>query len=94
MSLGIFFFKDTSLGVHIKNHEHGHAVQNCLFGPLMPFVVAVPSFTRYWYREYLKRVRHRMPETPYDSVWFEGQATRLGTELIGWISGMDNSGKK
>ena len=94
MSLGIFFFKDKSLGVHIKNHEHGHAVQNCYFGPLMPFVVAVPSFTRYWYREYLKRVRHRMPSTPYDSVWFEGQATRLGTELIGWISERYNSGKK
>ncbi len=86
MSLGIFFLKDRSLGVHIKNHEHGHAVQNCYLGPFMPFVVAIPSFTRYWYREYLKRVRHVQPKTHYDAVWFEGQATRLGTELIGKIN--------
>jgi hypothetical protein len=26
-----------------------------------------------------------MPSTPYDAVWFEAQATRLGTELIGKI---------
>lgn len=86
MSLGIFFFKDKSNSVHIKNHEHGHAVQNCFFGPLMPFAVAIPSFTRYWYREYLSRVRRVSPKTPYDSVWFEAQATRLGTEFVNSIS--------
>lgn len=82
MSLGIFFFKDKSNSTHIKNHEHGHAVQNCFFGPFMPFVVAIPSFTRYWYREYLMRVRHTAPKTKYDAVWFEGQATRLGTRFV------------
>lgn len=87
MSLGIFFMKDRSNSIHIKNHEHGHAVQNCYFGPLMPFLIAAPSFTRYWYREYLKRVQHVQPKTPYDAVWFEAQATRLGTEFVNKING-------
>jgi len=90
MSLGIFFFKDKSLSTHIRNHEHGHAVQNCRFGPLMPFLVAIPSFSRYWYREYQMRVRHVQPRTHYDAVWFEGQATRLGTELIRQINEKKN----
>ncbi len=84
MSLGIFFFKDRSDSTHIKNHEHGHAVQNCYFGPLMPFLVAVPSFTRYHYREYCAR-HHRPPKTSYDAVWFEAQATRMGTKLVNQI---------
>lgn len=82
MSLGIFFMMDQSASVHIKNHEHGHAIQNCFFGPLMPFLVSAPSFVRYWYREYRKRVRHVPPKTAYDAIWFEGQATRLGTALM------------
>lgn len=91
-SLGVFFFKDKSESVHIKNHEHGHAVQNCVLGPFMPFVVAIPSFTRYWYREYLRRVRGVQPKTPYDAVWFEGQATRLGTEFVRKIQERETRG--
>ena len=26
-------------GTHTKNHEFGHALQNCLWGPLFPFVI-------------------------------------------------------
>lgn len=57
-----------------KNHELGHAVQNAIYGVFMPFIVSIPSAIRYWYR------RCRDPDTlpPYDSIWFEGQATKLG----------------
>lgn len=64
---------------HVKNHEHGHAIQNCYFGFLMPFIVCIPSVVRYWYRE-LKYIRKGLtPPTEYDDVWFEGDATKLGT---------------
>lgn len=56
-----------------KQHEFGHSVQNCLLGPFMIPVVIIPSVCRYWYRE-IKKVTY----PPYDSIWFEGQATRWG----------------
>ena len=60
------------------NHEHGHAVQNAVYGFLMPFIVSIPSATRYWYR------RTQDPSTlpPYDSIWFEGQATEWGNNYM------------
>lgn len=54
------------------NHEVGHALQNCVWGFLFPFVIAIPSVIRYWIREWTK------PTTGYDDIWFEGQATKLG----------------
>ena len=66
----------------ILNHEFGHSIQNCYFGPLFPFLIAIPSVIRYWYREYLvrsgKKKSWELP--PYDSIWFEGDATRIGSE--------------
>ena len=61
-----------------RNHEHGHAVQNAVYGVLMPFIVCIPSATRYWCR------RTKDPSTlpPYDSVWFERQATEWGSKYI------------
>ena len=58
-------------------HEHGHGIQNCFFGPFMPFAVSIPSMTRYWIRRMRpnKRFRHE-----YDDIWFESQATRLGAK--------------
>lgn len=76
-SMGIFFFTGKNPPVSLKNHELGHSLQNCRFGPLMPLLVNLPSTLRFWYRKLTKRCK-----TPYDSVWFEGQATRLGNELI------------
>lgn len=57
-----------------RSHEHGHAVQNAVFGVFAPFLVDIPSAVRYWYR------RGKDPATlpPYDSIWFEGQATAWG----------------
>ena len=84
LELGVFFVKCKCAGYRIKCHEHGHAFQNTLFGVFMPFVVSIPSAARYWYREYLHRVKGiKFSEMPdYDSVWFEGQATRIGKAFI------------
>lgn len=64
---------------HLKNHEFGHAVQNCWFGPFM-IIISIWSAARYWYREYLMRYKGKgysdLP--PYNSIWFEGQASYLG----------------
>lgn len=47
VNFGAFFFvAKTSNRLQIKQHEAGHGLQNILFGPLMPFVVAIPSAFR------------------------------------------------
>lgn len=76
---GVIFVTDKQDSIHIKNHEMGHAMQNCYLGPLMPFIVSLPSVTRYWTRRIGERMKHP-PKTSYDSIWFEGLATRLGTQ--------------
>ena len=83
-SLGPFFVKDRTSGTRLMNHEFGHSIQNCYFGPLMPFLVSIPSSARYRYRDFREKVLKKPSRTPYDSVWFEGQATRLGTEFMDW----------
>lgn len=52
VELGCFFITDTNTTLHIKQHESGHGFQNCWLGPLMPFVVCLPSAIRYWLREF------------------------------------------
>lgn len=52
MELGCFFLTDSNDSTHTKNHEFGHSLQNCLWGPLFPFVVCIPSAIRYWLREF------------------------------------------
>lgn len=81
LELGAFFIVNKNSSTYIKNHEHGHAIQNCWFGPLFPFIVAIPSAIRYWWRELLTKCgKTDLPD--YDSIWFEGQATRVGTKLV------------
>lgn len=84
VSLGLVFISDNTPSEHTKMHEHGHSIQNCILGPLMPFVVGIPSAIRYWYREYLVRSgKKKYSElAPYDSVWFEGDASRRGKNFI------------
>ena len=74
-SLGVFIFTGREADKKIVWHEHGHGLQNCIFGPFMIFLVSVPSVIRYWYRR-LKKDKTRLK--PYDDIWFEGQATRMG----------------
>lgn len=53
--LGLFFLTDETDTESVKDHEFGHSLQNCLWGPLMPFVVCLPSAARYWLREFNTR---------------------------------------
>lgn len=62
-------------------HEFGHTVQNALFGPLVLFIVYIPSFIRYHYIEYLQKTAkdHKvLIDFDYEDIWFESNATRLG----------------
>ena len=79
---GVFFVKGKPESLYLKNHELGHAVQNCYFGFLMPFIVNIPSTVRFWFRAFSKKINPQKKLKPYDSVWFEGQATHLGSKLI------------
>lgn len=78
--LGCMCIVNKNPSEHILNHEFGHAVQNCFFGPGMIFI-SLASAIRYHYREYLNRIKEipysQLPD--YDAIWFEGSATRLGT---------------
>lgn len=76
-NFGVVIVTDETPSKHIKNHEHGHAIQNCYFGFFMPFIVCIPSVVRYWYREFRRYIGNPCT-TKYDDIWFEGQATRLG----------------
>lgn len=51
LELGPFFLTDSWDSYSVKCHEHGHGFQNCILGPLFPFLVAIPSACRYWLRE-------------------------------------------
>lgn len=85
VELGPFFIVCEDCDMGIVYHEAGHGIQNIIWGPLMPFVICIPSAARYWYREYLVRSgKKRDSELPdYDAIWFEGQATRWGEKYYG-----------
>lgn len=80
VNLGVVIITDKQLNGASLYHEHGHAIQNCYLGPLMIFLVAIPSTVRYWYYRICYCRGKSLP--PYDSVWFEKQATDLGVEQI------------
>lgn len=71
---------DSSLSVLF--HEYGHTVQNLIFGPFELFI-GIASAARYWYREIKRKRDPACSLPPYDSIWFEGQATRLGLKFLG-----------
>lgn len=60
IELGMFFITDKSSSIRTKNHEHGHGIQNCYLGVLMPFVVCIPSAARYWLREFKTQKTKRL----------------------------------
>lgn len=83
MELGCFFVCSKSAQYDsLMAHECGHTLQNCIWGPLMPFVVCIPSAVRYWYREFKYHRKKLTPPTKYDDIWFEGQATEWGKKYI------------
>ena len=75
-SLGIFMFVCKDAPKKMLWHEHGHGLQNCVLGPFMIFAVSLPSAIRYWYRELKK---NKASLKPYYGIWFESQASRIGT---------------
>ncbi len=144
MEYGAFFFVAKDAGESTRLHEAGHGIQNLILGPLMPFVVCIPSAVRYWMRRfgsergkrafsallclllagmggaiaggtaamglagaawlmlavgallvlyaavlgvwllYFEIPKYRAGAyVPYDSVWFEASATRLGEKYYG-----------
>lgn len=81
-SLGPFVFVGRGVSARIRAHEHGHSIQNCYYGPLMPFLVNIPSSTRFWYRRAVQKWRPKKRLPPYDSIWFEAEATELGNRFV------------
>jgi len=75
---GLCFLRDHKSRGALDAHEFGHTFQNCLFGPLFPFIVGLPSVTWYHTRN-AKPVKERKP---YDSMWFEDAATQCGLYVI------------
>lgn len=80
VSLGLIIITDDTTSVSAMNHEFGHSIQNAIYGILFPFIVAIPSAIRSIYRRQASKKGATLP--PYDSVWFEGQATKWGTKGI------------
>lgn len=70
---------------HTRRHEFGHAIQHLYMGPLFIFIVAIPSATRYWYQRIMQKRGKKFPYGWYDSIWFEGGATKTGTKFVDWL---------
>ena len=87
LEAGIFFFCQEKPSVSLRNHEFGHSIQNCYFGPLFIPLIWIPSATRYWYREWLVKRKNKSYSDlpPYDSIWFEGQATAIGDKYCQFL---------
>lgn len=84
INLGPVFLVCKGASEWTKVHEVGHAVQNIRYGLLMPFLVGIPSATRYWYREIRRRIG-RPCTTGYYDIWFEAEANMLGKEAMGSV---------
>ena len=82
LNLGPFIITERKPTVWLKRHEAGHAIQNIILGPVMPFLIAIPSAVRYWHREYKIKRGNSSKLPAYDSIWFEGWATSLGEKYF------------
>ena len=81
--MGLMFLRDQESTVEgIDWHEFGHTFQNCLFGPLFPFIVAIPSAIRYWLRIWFPNKEW----APYDGAWFEDAATQCGEYAVKFLN--------
>lgn len=81
LEFGWFYLVNNNSSVHIKNHELGHGIQNCYYGPLFVFLWFA-SIIRYQYRNIIKKIKPNKELPLYDSAWWEGQATSFGTKQI------------
>lgn len=85
VNLGPVFITSKNSSRHTKDHEHGHAHQNCAYGPFM-IIISLMSAARYWYRELKYHKRGVTPPTAYDDAWYEADATKIGTEFMNWYN--------
>lgn len=76
LELGIIFLAPEDASESLKQHEHGHGIQNIWLGIFTPAVVSIPSAIRFWYRKIVAC------STKYDDIWFEGSATAAGKEFM------------
>lgn len=76
LSLGWFFICCEDSSESLRCHEIGHTLQNANIDGWKMLALSLGSVARYWYREIFSST------TPYDSWWFEGQATELGTKYV------------
>lgn len=74
--MGYFFICGKRTTEKTKRHEVGHGIQNAAVGGFKMAFYSIGSFFRFWYRKIFGAI------TLYDSWWFEGQATDLGTKYV------------
>lgn len=86
LELGPIFLVQHKASEFTKTHEAGHGIQNTRYGPMMLFIVTIPSAIRYWYREFRSFI-NRPCKTGYQDIWFEAEANRLGAEVMSLCSG-------
>lgn len=79
LEMGWFFICCKGASESLKNHEVGHGIQNAAVGGLRMLFFSICSAVRYWKRELFGA------KTPYDSWWFESQATELGNQYVNQI---------
>ena len=78
VDLGYICIVQHNSSQYLRDHEFGHSVQNIFFGPLFPFLVAIPSAVRYQARTFIEN-RGWICKTGYFDIWFEKQASECGT---------------
>ena len=76
LEMGWFFICCKNCDEEIKQHEVGHGIQNAAVGGLKMLAYSFGSAIRYWWREIFGA------KTPYNSWFFEGDATRLGMAYV------------
>lgn len=57
IELGGFFLCSKTCDMRTIYHEAGHGLQNLIWGPLMPFIISIPSAFRYWLRKMSTRLK-------------------------------------
>jgi len=78
VNLGPCFIVDRESTPFLRDHEFGHSVQNCMYGPFMIFIVSLPSAARWWWFRWYERFGQKPPVGYYDA-WFERSANEIGS---------------
>ena len=63
--MGGFFICDQNCNKSLMYHECGHGIQNLIFGPLFPFIITIPSATRYW----LRKIKTHLCKVIYANIY-------------------------